>query len=138
MVKTRFSAVHGLLLCLLAVALVLGLQVYGWATDACQVPNPSTVFCTANEPAIGCSAASERDCTAPDRIAAFERNQFPQGAVSSKSGTTKQAQADCWRRKYCVWNPDADPKCSANTNFDAWKPGDKTVVGDATCPTKEE
>ena len=33
--------------CALGGLIVLGNQVIAWATTACQVPNPSTVFCTA-------------------------------------------------------------------------------------------
>jgi len=139
MAKTNTPSGTALVRLALASAIVLCIQVYSWATTACQVPNPSTVFCT-KSPLVTFTCANysggdASSCTS--HWDAFERNQFPQGAAPSKKGTTKQVQADCLRYKYCAWDPDTKT-CSSATTWGAWEPANKTVVGDAACPTDED
>lgn len=128
--STRVSAVGAVV-----TAIILGCQLVSWATDACQVPNPSEVFCTENETPITCSDVPELLCEA--EFDAMERKQFPDGAVSSESGTTKEEESDCWRKKWCVWD-DVNTTCKSTTTWGPYNPGDKTVVGDNQCPTDEE
>lgn len=131
--KQRFLSTPALAACAIASMLVLGNQLVVWATSACQVPNPNTKFCTSAQTTYTCSG-SESTCTL--LYDAFERNQFPDGGAESASGTTKEEAADCWRRKYCVWN-DETRKCVSSTTWGGYQSGDKTVVGDNTCPTDE-
>lgn len=120
-----------------ASAIGLGAQVIAWATTACQMPNPSTVFCTENHQTHPCDDSyygSESLCNV--NWQALERNQFPDGPVSASSGTTKEVTADCWRIKVCRWDADAS-KCKSDTEWRPWHPGDKTATGDNQCPTEE-
>ncbi len=118
----------------IAGAIILCGQAVSWATTACQVPNPNTVYCTSSQITYTCASNStESTCTL--LYDSFERNQFPDGGADSSSGTTKQEQADCWRRKYCSWNTSTS-KCESGS-WGSWIQGDKTVTGTNPCPTEE-
>lgn len=115
---------------------LLVLQAASFATNACQEPNPSTVFCTSGANTYTCAD----QFTGPlcrTAIDMFERNQFPDGAVQSQNGTTKEAEADCSRSRDCVWDDDKE-SCSSAADFSPWNVEDKTVVGDNACPTNED
>lgn len=116
-------------------AVTLGSQIGAWATTACQVPNPNTVYCTDKDVTSTCAGATlESICTG--RFDAFERNQFPDGGASSQSGTTKEEEADCFRRKYCTWEAN-NRQCVSSTTWGDWVKKDKTVTGTNQCPTNE-
>lgn len=119
---------------LFAFVMLLG-QLVAWATDACQIPNPSTVFCTAKPPdgVSDCKGLTQLAC--PNRKI-YDRKQFPQGGAKSDSGTTKQEEDDCIRYESCIWDPNSGA-CNPDTNWSPYSPGDKTVVGEAQCPTEE-
>ncbi len=123
-----------------AVAAVLSVAVVAWAIpkSQCQVPNPNTVFCTTQ-------VVDTVDCTTYDgdmqtcvlKFDAYERNQFPAGAVAADAGLTMEAQADCSRTKSCVWDA-ATQTCAAAADWNAWFQADKTVVNPTgECPTVE-
>lgn len=137
MSKANFFSGKALVRCTIVSAIVLAIQVYSWATTACQVPNPSTVFCITQPKSQTCASGNGYPDYCPTIFDAFERNQFPDGAVSSKSGTTMQQQADCWRVRYCVYNDNTNT-CSSGTTWSAWQQADKTVVNpQGVCPTNE-
>lgn len=119
----------------IAASIVLVGQLTVWATSAYQVPNPSTVFCTDSEQTYTCSelVVEPEECLLA--LEAFERKQFPDGAVSSPSGSTMEEEADCSREKYCTYNAQEE-KCESGT-WGSWHQGDKTVTGNNECPTEE-
>lgn len=122
-----------------AIVVFGGTEFSVWATTACQEPNPSTVFCTTSQSTANCGGSGEFICRL--NFDAFDRNKFPDGPVSSANGTTTEDEADCSCRHLCVWDDD-NRVCGScmdccEVDGDDWDPADKTVVGQAACPTQE-
>lgn len=124
-----------LLTCLGVAAATLLCQSASLATNACQQPNPNLVFCTSIIRTYSCADEDRAFCNGT--VSAAERNQFPDGAVQAGSGTTKEAESDCYRTKMCVWDDDTSV-CQPAADYGMWFQEDKTVVGTNKCPTTEE
>lgn len=121
--------------CSIGGIVVLFGQIVGWATDACQVPNPSTIYCTAVDPKAveSCSKLPRGSCGG---FFMMERNQFPQGAVKSASGTTQQIQSKCYCKQTCSRNPVTEV-CESAPSCSIWYNVGETVPGTNICPTEE-
>lgn len=115
--------------------LLLFVQLAAWANTTCQVPNPSTVFCTDNHDIKACGLLKVADC--PNNHRQY-RLQFPNGSATSSSGTTKQVDADCYYIIPCIIDPNLEV-CTIDINHISGPfSASKTVTGDDPCPTEEK
>lgn len=99
--------------------------------DNCEKPNPNTVFCKdlPSDAQFTCNGLS------PCEGAIYDIHNFPNGTVSSPEGSTKDAQAPCWRTKVCSLDTSVEPNiCKAPASFTNWTPGTMKQVGDRECP----
>lgn len=103
-------------------------------TTACQVPNPSTVFCTGNDENM------KTECTGDEahcdgRI--LDREKMSLTPVAATAGATTQESVNCSRECTCEWDPTGEGTCKS-VNCTEYSPADKTVADPTvTCPTEE-
>ena len=108
-----------------------------WASVDCQKLNPNEKLCTTTpEDSIASCADGNPNVGLGCGVIVYEINNFPDGVVSSTSGTTAETQANCKRSNNCVLDPDASPqKCKASTQgWSSWSQATKVIVGTNQCP----
>ena len=127
-----------LILCTIAGTFMLGSQAVSWGTTDCRVPNPSTKYCTEAPPdMVDDCATLNGEPDECNRSFLLQRNQFPDGSVTSRRGAVEQVRAECSKKTKCRYQTDGN-RCVAGTQQRHWKKADKTdrQLGER-CPTTE-
>ncbi len=101
-------------------------QFADWSFAGCQAPNPNSKLCTSLPP----DAVTQ--CQWPCDGTIYTINNFPDGTVPSQSGSTAEAQADCWQSGPCQLSEDL--LSCATVLMGSWHAGTKVVGGTAQCP----
>ncbi len=136
MSKTNAWLAKALICGALASMMVLAFHVGSWAQQ-CTQPNINTVLC-ANPTPPGvdyCGVVTNQ--TACGNSHAYTIKNFPNKAMNSTSGATKEVQANCYYDDVCAWNP-KDNACEVGTGLPtagAWYLAAQTVNNpNVTCP----
>ncbi len=132
MIRFRKVVIGSMLASLIVLPTVL------WATSACKVPNPNTVFCTEvpSGTVESCVAQSGGESICGESSVSIIAI-FPDGAVDSSSGSTKQVQETCITTKECVWNEDTEVCETEPAGQWSITKAAKTTTGTNQCPTSE-
>lgn len=99
----------------------------------CQRPNANTKLCYVPTDGVSsCAGLALSDCS---DFAVYSINNFPDGAVAgTEQRTTAEELADCWQKKSCGFNVNANPPaCQEAANFGPWHTAAKVVQTNDGC-----